>query len=98
MSYIIADGPDNLWTHLFSEDGGLVARDCRFAFDLVANEIVAMEIDLNGEWIEAGKNSVWDLEDSLKEANADALDNPAACDLIASDELPDWARAPAPAP
>ena len=70
---------------------------CKFAYDLDEEELVAAQVKVNGAWEEAGRSVLNDLEDSLKDANPDALDDPEAYGLLASEELPEWA-APAATP
>lgn len=101
MTYIIADEPSSLWEHIFDEDGKQVKRNCRFAYDIRSETIVSAFVLVDGEWVEGGHSVRWELEDSLRNANPGALDEPADFGLVevGEDDLPEWAHHPvAPSP
>ena len=92
MRFTIADENYDLWGHLFEEDDGVIERHCRFVYDNEAEEIVRADIRVDHRWVRAGRHSLNDLEDSLKDANPEALEDPTAWNLGQSDEMPDWAK------
>ena len=79
------------WTHIFQEGRRDVERDVRFVWDREDEEIVSLFVKRTGGWQEASEDEVSDLEDSLANANAAALENPQAWGLLTTDRLPDWA-------
>lgn len=79
-----------LWTHLFGP--GIPEVTVRFVFDRQANTMVCMDIQTATKWVAASTAQIQDVEDSLKNANDDALENPHDWDLEQSDTLPDWAQ------
>ena len=92
MRYTIADENHDLWGHLFDEDDGVIERHCRFVYDNEEEELARADIRVDHRWIRAGRHSLNDLEDSLKDANPEALEDPEAWNLGQSDEMPDWAK------
>lgn len=93
--YIVAD-PDQGkgWGHIFSEFDELdrpVERErmTRFVFDVEQACLVHLEIDRIGMAV-ANAIEIADVEDSLKNANPDALKDPETWGLIGSDVLPEW--------
>lgn len=91
--YIIADSdtvPGSGWTHLFPEGRRDVERETRFVWDTDTEKLLHLDIRRNSKWQEAGRSEIEDLEDSLKNANEDALENPDNWGLTPSDELPEW--------
>lgn len=94
MRYVIAGTPGGLWGHIFDNAEGEVMT--QFVYDtqerkLVAAKIVGGQSEGGPWWTDASPVMVADLEDSLVNANEDALDNPGDWGLAVSDELPDWA-------
>lgn len=91
--YVIADGEsESLWSHIIaSETGDGEARDCHFVFDTETNELITARFERNGGLSLMSKTPFFDLEDSLLNANADALENPTAYGLRRSDTMPAWA-------
>lgn len=85
--YIVGDG----WEHIFHENGS--PRATRFVFDLTTNGLVALEIYGNHRWQPASAAERADVEDSLKNANDEALENPEDWGLEAANTLPAWALA-----
>jgi hypothetical protein len=95
--YVIAD-PDsgNGWGHIFSENGTERERMTRFVFDTETASLIHVDVDHMG-LATATEVETSDLEDSLKNANSEALEAPEAWGLIGADTLPVWCREPAPA-
>lgn len=79
------------WTHIFYDNGPDV--DTRIVYDRMEGKLVALEIRGSSRWFKASKAEVADLEDSLKNANEEALDDPATFGLEQSDTSPDWCAA-----
>lgn len=77
------------WGHIFHDNGSEV--NVRFAFDVGAEHIVAMQIQRDHKWVLASRAEIADVEDSLKTANEDALADPEGWELEVSNKLPDWA-------
>lgn len=97
--YIIADPAlGNGWGHIFSENGVERERITRFVFDTDANSLIHVDIQRAAGERAANAAEIADLEDSLKNANSDALDDPDSWGLIASDALPAWCPEPAVTP
>lgn len=102
--YIVADPAQGMgWSHIFSEknDAGRdVERErmTRFVYDAELGSLIHLEIHQIGCMRDADAAETADVEDSLKNANSEALDDPAAWGLIVSDTLPDWCAKPVPAP
>lgn len=101
--YIIADADaakGSGWLHYFEEEGRFVERETRFAFDRDFGRLAQLDIRRGPKWQAATTDEIANLEDSLVEANPEALVEPEAWGLTVSDELPDWAleadQSPAP--
>lgn len=62
------------WTHLFGV--GLPEATVRFVFDRLSNSIVRMDILSAGKWLAATSDQLQDVQDSLVNANDDALERP----------------------
>lgn len=98
--YIISDPDQGMgWGHIFSEydldTDRPVEREriTRFVFDTEQGCLVHLEIDRMG-LAAADAAEVADVEDSLKNANPQALEDPETWGLIGSDMLPEWCVAP----
>ncbi len=78
------------WTHLFG--AGIPEVTVRLVFDRELNQVLCMDIQTATKWVGASSAQIQDVEDSLKNANDDALENPQDWGLEASDELPVWAQ------
>lgn len=94
--YVIADGENGSWTHLLGDKNDV---EIRFVYDREDECVVYCEIpggfNQDGQYFVAGSDDVTaDIEDHLKIANEDALNNPLAWDLHIADELPDWVPQP----
>lgn len=92
--YVIADEPGSLWGHLFDETGRETMT--RFVFDREQNALVALQVRLDGGWENGSDAMIADLEDSLVNANPDALTDPGYWGLVTADEHPSWATIVAP--
>lgn len=96
--YVIADPDQGAgWGHIFEEvheNGKKKARErmLRFVFDLESEALAHLDVQWGQKWIEGSRFDREDVEDSLKNANPEALEDPEDWGLIASDELPDWAQ------
>lgn len=93
--YIQTDG--SYWGHFFADNEP--ERASQFVYDTETESLVAVLIQVNRStedyWVDATDIEMQDLEDSLKNANPDALENPVEWGLDYTDTLPDWAQ-PAP--
>jgi len=105
MRYIIADPSLGLgWGHIFSETdpetGAKRERErfTRFVFDLDEMKLIHLDIDSRGGMVPADAIQMADLQDSLVNANSEALEDPDYWGLIASNELPRWCREQASSP
>lgn len=104
--YIIADPAlAKGWTHIFAEldkDTGKEVereRDLRFVYDTEAGKLIHLDVYNTTGPYAANAAEIADVEDSLKNANPEALENPDEYGIAASDDLPSWAApqsAPAP--
>lgn len=92
--YVIADPEEGAgWSHIFVYGDETVERLCRFVYDTEEEMLVALEVGkgpFSGRYEAASTDEIADVEDSLKNANPDAIDNPDGWGLISSDELPEW--------
>lgn len=99
--YIVADPDEGRgWSHIFSEHDLDLDRSVererivRFVYDCEAGRLIHLEIDRSG-LTAAEPIEVADLEDSLKNANSEALESPEDWGLIGSEGLPAWCSPPA---
>jgi hypothetical protein len=77
------------WAHIFPKRRGM--STVRLAFDKQTRRIVAMQKYGESGYKEASSADVADVEDSIVNANAEAIDNPADFGLELTDALPIWA-------
>lgn len=94
--YITSNG---YWGHIFDNAQGEVMTE--WVYDTTTETLVAAYVQHDralDKWELASPDQLADLEDSIKNANSDALDNPSAWELAYSDELPNWAVDVTPAP
>ncbi len=88
--YIIADPDEGMgWGHIFSEREG--ERIVRFVYDTRTGKLTHLDIYNTFGPLPANAAEIADVEDSLKNANEDALKDPDYLGIIGSDELPEWA-------
>jgi hypothetical protein len=79
------------WTHIFHDSGPDV--ETRIVFDRQAEKLLALDIKRATGWRKASPVEFADVEDSIKNANKEALDDPEEFGLEQSDTLPDWCSA-----
>lgn len=79
------------WTHIFHNNGPDV--ETRIVFDCQAAKLVALDIKRTTGWRKASPVEFADVEDSIKNANEAALDDPEEFGLEQSDTPPDWCAA-----
>lgn len=80
------------WGHLF-DAGNKRETMTEFVYDTEEETLLAVLIQHDAardQWELASEYKRADLEDSLKNANPDALENPHEWDLDYTDELPEW--------
>jgi hypothetical protein len=77
------------WDHIFDERTG--AQECRVVFDTVQNKVSHLDVMVGNRWHAARAEDARDVDNSLKEANAEVLDDPVGNGFIITDELPAWA-------
>jgi hypothetical protein len=80
-----------IWGHLSPNSGEEVATE--IFYDTEEERLVAVYLQTNAaldKWTLASEDFRADLEDSLKNANPDALDNPPDWELDYTDERPYW--------
>lgn len=82
------------WSHIFDEDGDEIRRECHFVFDCASNEVIAMRIQRDHGWDDASRSEIEDLEESLKDANHEALEQPHSWGLRRLVAAPEWAAEP----
>lgn len=96
--FIIADPEQGAgWGHIFEEvreSGGAKQRErmLRFVFDRRDDRLEHLDVKWGHKWIEGSRFDREDVEDSLKNANPEALEDPEEWGLLVSDTLPDWAQ------
>jgi hypothetical protein len=99
--YVIADQANNAgWTHLFERwsadsdetEPAVVELECRFVYDRHAGRLRHLDLFEAGTVRPGSDAEILDLEDSLENANPDALESPREAGLDESDRLPGWSR------
>jgi hypothetical protein len=98
VRYIVSD--ESLgkgWGHIFEDRIG--EESTRFVYDTESASIVHLDVKhrKSGCWVSASQDEIDDVEDSLKNANEDALQDPDGWGLIATDDAPEWAARSIPA-
>lgn len=76
------------WAHIFS-DGG-TSTELRVVFDLVAQRLVAMQLQTERGFVDAGRRELADVQDSLLTANAHVLESPVAEGFELAADMPEW--------
>jgi len=76
------------WTHIFLEGTETLTRLC---YDRRSNKLVALELKGSLKWHAASPAQITDVEESLQDANPEALEHPEDYGLQEGDDLPDWA-------
>ncbi|GEM_PF-6998102 len=89
--YIITEG---YWGHIFDEKQGEVMTE--WVYDTQEEQLIGALVASDrspklASWQEATADELADLEDSIKNANSDALEKPEDWGLTYTDELPDYA-------
>lgn len=77
------------WAHLFG--AGQSDTTVRLAYDRHEERLVHLDIKSASGWMRASEAMVQDVEQSLKEANEEALDDPENWGLAQGENLPHWA-------
>lgn len=84
--YLIVDS----WDHIFEDFGN---RTVRFIYDYETERLENLELmHATDGWVLMTENARKDVEDSLKNANEECLDDPDGWGYEASNDLPDWAK------
>lgn len=78
------------WSHIFHDNGP--DTEVRICFDVEQNKLTHMDIRRNWKWVHASNDEMDDVEDSIKTANAEALEDPEGWGLNQSSTLPNWAQ------
>lgn len=78
------------WTHIFGP--GKSDTTLRIVYSQQTETLIAAQFQRLGQWIDLRRDDLLDVEDSLKNANPEALECPASAGLEVSYHLPDWAQ------
>lgn len=78
------------WEHIFRHS----PERTRLVFDRQVNAIIYLEVRNKNQWQSANHTDIADVQDSLLNANDEALEDPESYGLDESDTLPLWALAP----
>lgn len=76
------------WSHIFTDGGA--STGLRVVFDLVAQRLVAMQLQTERGFVDAGRRELADVQDNLLTANAHVLDSPVAEGFQLAAEMPEW--------
>lgn len=76
------------WSHIFP--GGR-AEDLRLAIDAGTNRITAMQVFRDGEYSDASRFEIAEVQDSLKSSNEGIFTEPEDFGLSIGEQLPVWA-------
>ena len=68
------------WGHLFGN--GKRETNCRIRFDLTTNKLTDLEVEERGKFYPATECQRADVEDSILNANEEAIDNPEDFGLV----------------
>jgi hypothetical protein len=93
--YLVSD----CWGHILDSEQGEVMT--QWVYDLEEEKVVAANIQHDralDKWAVATTDELADMEDHLKNANPDALDNPLDWEVDFADEMPEWASVQSTAP
>ena len=97
--YVISDPATNSgWTHLFERRKFVQGRlsdvvaelECRFVYDRSERKLLHLDVIEQGVVTPGSETDRCDLEDSLENANPDAIEYPRNSGLDVSSELPAW--------
>jgi hypothetical protein len=81
------------WGHILDNEVGEVM--IQWVYDTVDENVIAANVQHDralDKWAPATRDQLADIQDHLKNANPDALDNPLDWAVEYADELPDWAE------
>lgn len=77
------------WNHIFPDSRS--ESTVRLVFSRADNKILAMQLYRSGRYVEASAGAIADVQDSLLNANSEALDAPEDFGLSEAMSLPGWA-------
>jgi len=76
------------WSHIFAGNGA--STELRIAFDTTAQRLVAMQLQTERGFVDAGRRELADVQDSLLAANAHVLESPVAEGFALAADMPEW--------
>lgn len=76
------------WSHIFSDSSA--STELRIPFDTVAQRLVAMQLQTERGFVDAGRRELADVQDSLLTANVHVLESPVAEGCKIAADMPDW--------
>ncbi|MFC5512826.1 hypothetical protein ACFPOU_17115 [Massilia jejuensis] len=76
------------WSHILTDGGA--STELRIVFDLVAQRLVAMQLQTERGFVDAGRRELADVQDSLLTANANVLESPVAEGFELAADMPEW--------
>jgi len=76
------------WSHILTDGGP--STDLRIVFDLVAQRLVAMQLQTNRGFVDAARHELADVQDSLLTANAHVLESPVTEGFDLATDKPEW--------
>ncbi|MTH94821.1 hypothetical protein [Roseibium sp. RKSG952] len=81
---------DYYWGHIFDEKIGEIMT--QWVYDTQTKTLVGALIASNRSWVPASDEELADIEDSIKNANPDSLENPDDWGLSSTEEIPEAFR------
>lgn len=76
------------WSHIFTDGGA--STNLRLVFDMVTQRLVAMQLQTDRGFVDAGRRELADVQDSLLTANANVLESPLAEGFELAADMPEW--------
>lgn len=76
------------WSHIFTDAGS--STELRIVFDMVAQRLMAMQLQTERGFVDAGRRELADVQDSLLTANAHVLESPVAEGFELAADMPEW--------
>ena len=76
------------WSHIFTDGGP--STSLRIVVDMVAHRLVAMQLQTERGFVDAGRSEMADVQDSLLTANAHVLESPVAEGFELAADMPEW--------
>lgn len=76
------------WSHIFTNGGA--STEVRVVFDLIAQRLVATQLQTERGFVDAGRRELADVQDSLLTANAHVLESPVAEGFELAAGMPEW--------